>query len=132
MVRAISFFPVPTVMKPPFRGAVWRGIPLLCLLIFPLPAHAGLPGWRLNVNPDHIANSDTLAWSLLGVLGLTLGMVGACGWGIYRQFRRITPEQKLLAELKEHLRRSPATFTPEPMAPSWEKPADWWKNPPID
>lgn len=122
-------------MKPPCRGALWRIAPLLLALA--VPARAALPGWRLNVNPDHIANSDTLAWSLLGVLGLTLGMVGACGWGIYRQFRRITPEQQLLEELKEQLRRAPATAapaaaTPKPEAPPWEKPADWWKNPPVD
>jgi hypothetical protein len=120
-------------MKLPCRGAVWRATSLL--LLFTLPARAALPGWRLNVNPDHIASSDTLAWSLLGVLGLTLGMVGACGWGIYRQFRRTTPEQRLLEELKESLRRSPAPAAPAapgPVPPSWEKPADWWKNPPLD
>jgi len=95
-----------------------------------------LMGLRLNVNPDQIANNDTLAWSLIGVLGITLSMVSACGWGIYRHFHRQTPESKLLQELHDQQQRSgPAEQdTPAPPLPGqpWEKPGDWWKNPPLD
>lgn len=91
---------------------------------------------RLNVNPDHIANNDTLAWSLLGVLGVTLGMVSACGWGIYRHFHRQTGESKFLQELHELEKRPPparpdATGS-DPKRQPWEKNGDWWKKPPMD
>ena len=93
-------------------------------------AHAGLP---LNVNPNYIANNDTLAWSLLGVLGLTLGMVTACGLGIYRQFRRSTPEAELLEEIKRQAHLPGPVNIPLPSPPvhrdTWERPADWWKEP---
>lgn len=117
-------------MKPFFHGAVGNeSSPLLALA---KPAQAAL-----HVGPAHSAHHDTLAWSLLGVLALTLCLVGACGWGIYRHFRRTTPKQQLLDELKEHLRNSQATTAPGPAAlaapaPPWEKPDDWWKNPPVD
>ncbi|MDB6070500.1 MAG: hypothetical protein JWL81_1671, partial [Verrucomicrobiales bacterium] len=77
-------------------------IPLRCW------AELAVPGARLNVDPAKIAGNDTLAWMLLGVLGMTLGMVGACGWGICRRFRRMpTPEQELLDEIKARMNRSP-------------------------
>jgi|GEM_PF-5979177 len=94
---------------------------------------------RLNVNPEHIANNDTLAWSLIGVLGVTLSMVSACGWGIYRHFHRQTEESKFLEELHElhELEKRPPPASPEVADnPSnrqpWEKTGDWWKKPPID
>lgn len=91
---------------------------------------------RLNVNPDHIANNDTLAWSLLGVLGVTLGMVSACGWGIYRHFHRQTEESKLLQELHELEQRPPPSGPESGDRPTksqpWEKAGDWWKKPPVD
>ena len=96
-----------------------------------------VPGARLNVDPAKIAGNDTLAWMLLGVLGMTLGMVGACGWGICRRFRRKpTPEQELLDEIKSRLSRSPGPglkkLSPDSESAAWEKPGDWWKNPPAD
>ena len=78
-------------MKPRHRAALWGG-----MLLFPaaaVSAPAAVVGLLpLNVNLDHIAHNDTLAWSLLGVLGVTLGLVAACGLGIYRQFRRNRPK----------------------------------------
>ena len=110
---------------------------MLLLLTTAAPATAALPAWLpLNVNPDHIAHNDTLTWSLLGVLGLTLAMVTACGLGIYRQFRRSTPEQDLLEAIKREARLPGPVSTPLPkQAPGkapWERPADWWKDPPVD
>lgn len=122
-------------MKPLSHPALRGG--MLLLLISAAPASAALPAWLpLNVNPDHIAHSDTLTWSLLGVLGITLGMVTACGFGIYRQFRRSTPEQELLEEIKREARLPGPISAPLPKQPpanaAWERPADWWKNPPVD
>ena len=119
-------------MKPLHLPARWR-VSLLLILPVTAPA-AGLHGLPFKVNPEHIANHDLLAWSLLGVLSLTLALVGACFWGIYRQFRKVAPEQQLLEELKEQLRRQPAAAAPDGPAPAppWEKPADWWKKPPVD
>lgn len=91
----------------------------------------------LQVTPNHIANSDVLAWSLLGVLGLTLALVSACVWAICRHFRRgqqVSPETELLEEIKR-LHSSPrAAAPPVPAASShpWERPSDWWQNPPQD
>lgn len=107
----------------------------------PLPGWAELavPGARLNVDPAKIAGNDALAWMLLGVLGMTLGMVGACGWGICRRFRsKPTPEQELLEEIKSRLNRAPESGVgPAARKPgaegeaaaAWEKPGDWWRNP---
>ena len=118
-------------MKPPVRPAL-----LLAALTFAglcLPASAASGGLPLNVNANAIANNDTLAWSLIGVLGLTLGMVTACGLGIYRQFRRITPETELLEEIKRQASLpGPIHLPPAPLPKSggtWERPADWWKDP---
>ena len=98
-----------------------------------LNAASAFQGLPLNVNPDHIANNDTLTWSLLGVLGVTLGMVTACGVGIYRQFRRAAPAAELLEEMKRQA-QLPGPIHLPPNTPrggeqSWERPADWWKNP---
>ncbi len=108
-------------------------------LFAPVAALAQLPfsGSHLNVNAEHIAHSDTLAWSLMGVLGLTLGMVTACGVGIYRQFRKPSPESELLEELRQQIRRGERSdrAIPPPQGSkgaSWEKPGDWWKHPPVD
>ena len=101
------------------------------------------PSWfgllPLNVNADAIAHNDILTWSLLGVLGITLGMVTACGFGIYRQFRRVTPETEIIEEIKRQALRPGPLENPQPSPPaapanaeSWERPADWWKNPPGD
>lgn len=99
-------------------------------------AELAVPGVRLNVDQAKIANNDTLAWMLLGVLGMTLGMVGACGWGICRRFRyKLTPEQELLDEIKAQMNRAPYSgggATLQNSAPSsdstaWEKSGDWWK-----
>jgi hypothetical protein len=87
-------------------------------------------GPPLNVNPDHIANNTTLTASLLAVLGITLAMVGACCWGIYRQIKRARLTQRVLEDLEEPQPR-PATLVTPPEAP-WEKAGDWWKNPPVD
>ncbi|RYD26269.1 MAG: hypothetical protein EOP86_26180 [Verrucomicrobiaceae bacterium] len=72
---------------------------------------------------------DTLAWSLLGTVCLTFGMVAACGWGIRRHQRRLKPERELLESLrrmKEHER--PRHAGEEPAIQPWEKPADWWRG----
>lgn len=105
----------------------------LLYLLSTLPAWAAPGGLPLNVKPDYTANNDTLTWSLLGVLGLTLGMVTACGLGIYRQFKRSTPETELLEEMKRQA-REPGPIKIPPAAPgssrdTWERPADWWKDP---
>lgn len=117
-------------MPPRFRAFV------ICTPLFLIAAAgvspAAMPGPALNVNPEQIAaHGDILAWSLLGVLGVTLGMVTACGLGIYRQFRSTTPEARLLEEIKRRSRPSPAEPPALPVPPaagnSWERPADWWK-----
>lgn len=118
-------------MKPCLRPFLTRAI--LLFLATSLPAPAAISGLPLNANPDYIANNDTLTWSLLAVLGLTLGMVTACGVGIYRQFRRMTPEAELLEEIKRqaHL-PGPIHIPPTPPSrpnDTWERPADWWKEP---
>ena len=121
-------------MKPRLRPASAGAFSLW--LVTGLPASAAPGGFALNFNPDHIANNDTLAWSLLGVLGLTLGMVAACGVGIYRQFRRSTPESELLDEIKRQVRSPGPVHLPPAVPPtprkSWERPADWWKDDPLD
>ena len=121
-------------MKPRLRSGHAGAVVLL--LITGTSMSAGLGGLPLNVNPQHIANNDTLAWSLLGVLGLTLGLVTACGVGIYRQFRRSTPELELLEEIKNQARQPGPVHlppaTPPPLRNSWERPADWWKDEPQD
>ncbi len=91
----------------------------------------------LQVTPNHIANSDVLAWSLLSVLGLTLALVSACAWAICRQFRRgrqASPETQLLEEIQRLSSPQSATAPPVPTAPAqpWERPADWWQNSPQD
>lgn len=130
-VRAFYSLPLsPDFMKPRL-GSAFSGFVILWLATS-LPAYAAYGGFSTNVNPDHVANNDLLAWSLLGVLGLTLGMVAACGLGIYRQFRRSRPEAELLEEIKRQARQPGPVHLPPvtPPAPrqSWERPADWWKE----
>ena len=108
------------------------------------PTVSPVPGWqgsRLNVNLDHIANNDTLAWSLIAVLVITMALVTACGLGIYRQFRNITPEAELLETIKREAREaaknpcskeSPARDIQTPISKPWERPGDWWKDQPGD
>ena len=121
-------------MKPRLRSGIAGVVVLLSLTSTSMSAGPG--GLPLNVTPQHIANSDTLAWSLLGVLGLTLGMVTACGVGIYRQFRRSSPESELLEEIKNQARQPGPVHlppaSPTPPRNSWERPADWWKDDPQD
>lgn len=110
---------------------------LLCAALL-LPAATSLPassrtGVPVPVNLEQISPGDAFAWSLLGVLGLTFGLVTACGLGIYRQFRRVTPETERLEEIKQASRHSaPGLPLPAPSAAPWERPADWWKGDPKD
>lgn len=112
---------------------------LLCAAVL-LPVAPCLPAvlhTDLPVPVSHVQTSpgDAFAWSLLGVLGLTFGLVTACGLGIYRQFRRVTPETELLEEIKHAARKSTPILplaAPSCQAASWERPADWWKNDPQD
>lgn len=128
-------------MKPLCRPALRRAtLPLLWLTAAHACALGHGSGLPTNIDPRLIAQNDALAWSLLGVLGLTMGMVAACGVGIFRQGRRhrqkqSLPEQHLLEEIKDQLRQLPPdAIAPTPKRPPagqpWEKPADWWKNPP--
>lgn len=108
----------------------------------PPAAPAGSSGSRLGVGLDHIANNDILAWLLIVVLLVAFGLVTACGLGIYRQFRNVTPEAELLETIKREARKAakkpgpvlpplpPASTRPAP--PPWERDADWWKNQPVD
>ena len=90
----------------------------------------------MDVNARQTANNDILAWSLIGVLGVTLGLVCACGLGMYRQFRRATPETELLEEIKREARLPGTVKLPAPppasLRPEWERPADWWKDSSVD
>jgi hypothetical protein len=91
----------------------------------------------LKITPNHIANSDVLAWSLLGVLAFTLALVSACAFGIYRHCRRgrqASPVTELLEEIQrqEPSPRAPAPPRPRASSHPWERPADWWQNPPQD
>ncbi|MDB6133222.1 MAG: hypothetical protein JWM59_1465 [Verrucomicrobiales bacterium] len=72
---------------------------------------------------------DTLAWSLLGTVCLTFGMVTVCGWGIRRHQRRLKPEAELLDSLRrmEGQKRPPQAGKGPALQP-WEKPADWWRG----
>ncbi len=119
-------------MKPTFRHVCSAAF----LLASPHSALALPPGYGLNVDPDKIAHNDILAWSLMAVLGLTLGLVTACGVGIFRQFRRSRPEAELLEEIKRQASLPGPVHQPRarPATPEkpWERPADWWKNPPQD
>lgn len=129
----------------------WRAAVLLggCLVAIPFLSAASLrasagdtPVTRQNRHPR--ADEAALAWSLLGTLGLTFGVVTACGWSIRRHQRRSGPDAALLHELLHPgappIRRtnglgppmsSPSTNSsskkPEPSAP-WERPADWWRQ----
>jgi hypothetical protein len=107
---------------------------LVWLLLLPSRATAAVPAaW--DVDSGRVANGDYLAWSLVGVLVISLSMVGFFAWGLYRQGHPVTPEQRLLEELKEQLRQLPASQLADsavPASPPWERPADWWKNPSED
>ncbi len=110
---------------------------LLCAALL-LPSVPSLPaasrtGVPVPVNLEQISPGDAFAWSLLGVLGLTFGLVTACGLSVYRQFRRVTPETERLEEIKQAARYSiPDLPLPVPSAAPWERPADWWKGDPKD
>ena len=83
---------------------------LLCAALL-LPAGPFIPAvfqtdLPVPVNHEQTSPGDALAWSLLGVLGLTFGLVTACGLGIYRQFRRFAPGTELLEEIKQAVRQS--------------------------
>lgn len=87
-------------------------------------------GGHVSIGPEHMERGDTLAWSLMAVLAVTLSLVGGIVWGLCRPFRQHPPES-----LAEEVSENPAG--PAPPAPAgtrstepapWEKPADWWKQ----
>lgn len=112
---------------------------LLCaaVLLPVAPCFSAVLQSDLPVPENHaqISPGDAFAWALLAVLGLTFGLVTACGLGIYRQFRRVTPETELLEEIKQAARKTTPILplvTPSSQTAPWERPADWWKNDPQD
>jgi hypothetical protein len=91
-------------------------------------------------NPSPRADESALAWSLLGTLGLTFGVVSACGWSIRRHQRRSGREAALIADLIHEAAdpvgqarlspdNNPGSFNkPAGSVPPWERPGDWWRR----
>lgn len=135
------------------RTPTWRAAVVLGagLMLIPVLSAVGLrqpPGDTpvTSKNPHPRPDEEALAWSLLATLGVTFGMVTACGWGIRRHQQRSGPDAALLDDLRHELAKeqdaarrspfssssssppsSPLAKTPEPQAP-WERPGDWWQR----
>lgn len=109
----------------------FRWLVLICLtgLTDSVLAMGDTPLTRSTATAAARDREDTLAWSLLGTVGLTFGMVTACGLGIRRHQRRSKPEAELLESLRGRKEQErPPQAGNEPAPRPWEKPADWWRG----
>jgi hypothetical protein len=73
-------------------------------------------------------SGDMLAWALVAFFLLCMGVFAGCILALRMRPRRPTPEQLLIEEVQRDEDRLAGT-APDEGRQSWERPADWWKNP---
>ena len=86
----------------------------------------------MHMIPAQIAASDGFAIAMLGVILLSMGMIGVLFWCMKRNAARRDPHvDSLLEELEEEERRERLPRTApggeKPREP-WERESDWWKS----
>lgn len=86
----------------------------------------------MHVIPAQIAASDGFAIAMLGVILLSMGMIGVLFWCMKRNAARRDPHvDSLLEELEDDERRERLSRTApvdEKSREPWERESDWWKS----
>ena len=94
----------------------------------PLIASLHGPGFGIESGQASEA-ADGAALVMLGVIFFVIGLLGLFAWTMRRRSRRPDPTLEFLSTLPKESVPSESPESAAAPRESWERPADWWKQP---